>query len=64
MRAGEVLRAELGDVASNPASQSSTAPERRRRNGVRSREIARPGEVVWTSFAQALLASAEFRFLH
>lgn len=64
MRAGEFLRAELGDVASNPASQSSAAPERRRRNGVRSREIARPGEVVWTSFAQALLASAEFRFLH
>ncbi len=64
MRAGEFLRTELGDVARTPAPQSSSTPERRRRAGPRNRETPRPGEVVWTSFAQALFASAEFRFLH
>jgi hypothetical protein len=64
MRAGEFLRSELGDVASNPGPGSSTATERRRRNGPRTREVQGSGIGVWTSFAQALLASAEFRFLH
>jgi len=64
IRAGEFLRTELGDVARTPTPRSSTSPERRRRAGGGNRENPRPGEAVWTSFAQALFASAEFRFLH
>ncbi len=64
MRAAEFLRTELGDVARNPTPRSGSVPERRRRPGARGRETSRPGEVVWASFAQALFASAEFRFLH
>jgi hypothetical protein len=64
-RAAEFLRLEIGDIARNPppSQPSNPPPDRRRRPPARSREAMRPGEVAWTSFAQALLASAEFRFL-
>jgi len=64
-RAAEFLRLEIGDIARNqpPSQPSNPPPDRRRRPPARSREAMRPAEVAWTSFAQALLASAEFRFL-
>jgi hypothetical protein len=64
VRAAEFLREEIGDVARNPVS-SPPPPDRRRRPGQRNtgRDTLRPGEVAWTSFTQALFASAEFRFV-
>jgi hypothetical protein len=64
LRAAEFLRDEIGDVARNPGS-TNPPPDRRRRPGQRNtgRDTMRPGEVAWTSFTQALFASAEFRFV-
>ena len=64
-RAAEFLQLEIGDIARNPPPSQPLNPtqDRRRRPPARTRDAMRPGEVAWTSFAQALLASAEFRFL-
>ncbi len=51
-RAAEFLRDELAR-APRPSGQGRP----------RGRTVARPGELAWTMFCQALLASAEFRFV-